>query len=310
MHDCCQTEAQLMDLVFDDAAGAQALLADIAACPACLKQYQSMMATLRAFDQAAEAMQPDETYWAGYEARLRARLIQAPPTLRERFAGLLAALLARPLIPVTVAALLLLIAASFIWQAQRRSTINEPATAKVTPPPMQTPATPESLIVQPPAFRPEKDVTAAPSRRLPRRRATEPRIETGAPDNLIVTDATEMVPPALATERHFERAQLLLRAFRNRRFDERADAPELADEKRRSRALIYDNILLRREAAAKGNVPVEDVLSSLEPLLLDIANLPDQPAPEEVQAIRERVQKTEIVATLQLYSSGALSRAN
>jgi len=135
-------------------------------------------------------------------------------------------------------------------------------------------------------------------------REPERRIETSAPDNLIAAGTVEPLLPALAPERHFERAQLLLRSFRNARFETGETALDLAYEKRRSRELIYDNILLRREAAAKGNVPVEDVLSSLEPLLLDIANLPDKPAPEALQAIRERVQKTEIVATLQIYSSG------
>lgn len=309
MHDCRQTEIQLIDLVFDEAAGAHALLAEISDCPACLAQYQAMMVTLRAFDQAAEAMQPAETYWAGYEARLRAKLTEAPPTMRERLAGLLAALFAKPLIPAVVgAALLLLIVASFIWQSQRRSTTDNPAVVKVTPSPQpaQTPAAPESTVAQqpsPPELRPQKPVTSTSARRVPRVRESERRVEMNAPDNLLAADSSQPVLPALAPERHFERAQLLLRAFRNSRFDEGTDAPDLAYEKRKSRELVYDNILLRREAAAKGNVPVEDVLSSLEPLLLDIANLPDKPAPEAVQAIRERVQKTEIVATLQIYSS-------
>ncbi|MFN7945395.1 MAG: hypothetical protein U0Z53_08590 [Blastocatellia bacterium] len=311
MHDCRQTEIELTDLVFDEAAGAHALLAEISDCPACLKQYQSMMAALRAFDQAAEAMQPDETYWAGYEARLRTRLTEAPPTMRERLAGWLAALFAKPLIPAAVgAALLLLIVASFIWQAHRRSTAGEPVIVKVTPtpPPAQIPAAPDAVVTPTPQpeIRPKRSPSVAPhSRRLPAVREPERRIEITAPDNLIAAAASEPVLPALAPERHFEKAQLLLRAFRNGRFDEREAAPDLTYEKRKSRELVYDNILLRREASAKGNVPVEDVLSSLEPLLLDIANLPDKPAPEAVQAIRERVQKTEIVATLQIYSSGA-----
>ncbi|HWQ31978.1 MAG TPA: hypothetical protein VNQ79_03775 [Blastocatellia bacterium] len=312
MHDCRKTEAQLIELVFDEAAGAQSLPAEIAGCPACLAQYQAMMTALRAFDQAAETLQPDESYWAGYEARLRAKLAEAPPPMRERFAGWLAAVFAKPLIPVAVtAALLLLIAASFIWQSRQRGTSGEPVIVSVTPSPqpVQTPSAPESIVVQQTPqseIRPKRSPSAAPhSRRLPAVREPERRIGITAPDNLMAAAASEPVLPALAPERHFERAQLLLRAFRNSRFDEGTDAPDLAYEKRKSRELIYDNILLRREAAAKGNLPVEDVLSSLEPLLLDIANLPDKPAPEAVQAIRARVQKTEIVATLQIYSSGA-----
>src|SRR5262249_53197868 len=113
------------------------------------------------------------------------------------------------------------------------------------------------------------------------------------------TDVSPVVTPAS----HFEKAQLLLRSFRNARAEGKSAAVDLAYEKRQAGKLVYDNILLRREAEAKGNLPVEEALNSLEPLLLDIANLPDRPSRGEVQAIRERIQKQEIIATLLIVSS-------
>jgi hypothetical protein len=104
------------------------------------------------------------------------------------------------------------------------------------------------------------------------------------------------------TARHVEQAQLLLRSFRNvRPADEgRLASSDLAHEKRRSRKLLYENIVLRREAASRGNLPVESLLDSLEPILLDIANLPDKPAPADLRAINERMRRKNLVAMLQI----------
>jgi hypothetical protein len=61
---------------------------------------------------------------------------------------------------------------------------------------------------------------------------------------------------------------------------------------------LNENIVLRRDAEMKAKYPTKMLLSDLEPLLIDIANLPDQAKPEEVRVIKDRVQKTEIVAAL------------
>ncbi|MCA1615615.1 MAG: zf-HC2 domain-containing protein [Acidobacteria bacterium] len=107
----------------------------------------------------------------------------------------------------------------------------------------------------------------------------------------------EANPTSLSASRHAEQAQQLLRAFRN------ADAgagSDLAYERGRSQELLYQNIVLRREAASRGNVAVESVLGSLEPILVDIANLSDKPAREDVRTISERMKKKDIVAQLQI----------
>src|ERR1051326_1891977 len=123
MHDCVKTYEQLVDLVFDEleAAARQRVLAEIAGCQHCLAQYQSMTETLRVFDQAAEVTLPGESYWAGYEARLRTRLEQERPTLKQRLAdwfGGLWLLMLRPL-PLTAGVAALLLAVGW-WGWQRR----------------------------------------------------------------------------------------------------------------------------------------------------------------------------------------------
>jgi len=110
------------------------------------------------------------------------------------------------------------------------------------------------------------------------------------------------------TARHLEQSELLLRAFRNVRAAHAGLRAEVAYERQRAQKLVYQNILLRREADASGDVQVSTLLDSLEPILLDIANLPDQPHDEDVKAIKERVERKNLVALLQVNS--AVARAN
>ncbi|MFL6207368.1 MAG: zf-HC2 domain-containing protein [Pyrinomonadaceae bacterium] len=110
------------------------------------------------------------------------------------------------------------------------------------------------------------------------------------------------------TVHHVEQAELLLRTFRNARADVTGAAADLSYEKRRAHQLLYQNIVLRREATSAGNVQVATLLDSLEPILLDIANLPAHARDEDVRAIKERVQRKNLVALLQVNST-ALARA-
>jgi hypothetical protein len=108
------------------------------------------------------------------------------------------------------------------------------------------------------------------------------------------------------TARHIERAQVLLRSFRN---TEGGTEFDLAYERQSSRRLLANNVLLRRDAEARRNLPMEDLLGSLEPFLLDIANLPDAPTRDDVRVIKARMEKKEIITALQVYSAPALSRS-
>jgi len=80
------------------------------------------------------------------------------------------------------------------------------------------------------------------------------------------------------------------------------------DERKRAQQLIVQNMMLRREADASGDVQISSLLESLEPILIDIANLPAKPDKDAVRAIRERVERKNIVALLQVNST-ALARA-
>ncbi|HJR08249.1 MAG TPA: zf-HC2 domain-containing protein [Pyrinomonadaceae bacterium] len=123
-----------------------------------------------------------------------------------------------------------------------------------------------------------------------------------AGDNAAARRNAEAAAGGSDAARHVEQAQLLLRSFRNARPAEqgRSASSDLAYDKERSKKLLYQNIVLRREAASRGNLPVESLLDSLEPILIDIANLPDRPAPADVRAINERMRRKNLVAMLQI----------
>ncbi|HEX5889011.1 MAG TPA: zf-HC2 domain-containing protein [Pyrinomonadaceae bacterium] len=124
----------------------------------------------------------------------------------------------------------------------------------------------------------------------------------------VVPETTRPADTQTMTALHFERAETLLRAFRNVRLNEPSAAAEVRYERSRAKQLIYQNMMLRREADTSGDVQIASLLDSLEPILLDIANLPDEPDNDTVRVIRERVERKNIVALLQVNST-ALARA-
>ena len=111
--------------------------------------------------------------------------------------------------------------------------------------------------------------------------------------------------PSLRVGRHTERVERLLRSFRNARLTEGDPTLDVADARRLSKHLLYSNIALRREAASAGDAPVEGLLDAVEPILIDISNLPDAPSQEAVGSIKERINRRRLVGVLQ--AQGMLS---
>jgi hypothetical protein len=100
--------------------------------------------------------------------------------------------------------------------------------------------------------------------------------------------------------RHAEKTELLLRSFRNVRRPLNTRTLDVSYEKENARKLLYQNIALRRDAATRGDEPTAALLNKLEPILLDIANLPSRARSGDVRSIEQRMEKKEIVATLQV----------
>lgn len=103
------------------------------------------------------------------------------------------------------------------------------------------------------------------------------------------------------TVNHLEKTQNLLRSIRNFPVSDGDEEIDVTYDKALSQRLLNENVVLRREAEMKAKFPTRTLLADLEPLLIDIANLPDHARPEDVRVIKERVVKTEIVAALTEY---------
>jgi len=219
-------------------------------------------------------------------------------------------------VAAAAAAILIVCAAVWILKIQKATLPEAPGIADTNSQPLKPPPQP----VKPrdeaaPTVRAAQGGSVAIAIRTPHRihrKTSEEGLAEGLPGDgaLFISERQPTVNPFIDVEtaRHIERAQLLLRSFRNTRDSGSRSDSDVSYERQGSRALLSNNVLLRRDAEAKGNLPVEELLGSLEPFLLDIANLPDKPSSDDVRAIKERMQKKEIVSALQIYSAPTLSQ--
>jgi hypothetical protein len=109
------------------------------------------------------------------------------------------------------------------------------------------------------------------------------------------------------TATHIEQSKLLLRSIKNVAIADNDDEIDVTYDKALSRRLLNENVVLRRDAEMKAKFPTKTLLADLEPFLIDIANLPDRARAEDVRVIKERVQKTEIVAALLGYQDRGIN---
>ena len=201
-----------------------------------------------------------------------------------------------------------------IWY-QSSSTSNQ--SVAHLPSPSPSPSVEKEDQPQPEASPKEKEPKNA--EREPSAKPKKPLVREPKPGEqfALVTDPVdpiatpERVRPADAqtlTAIHIEKSETLLVAFRNVRLNTATSDAEVAYERKRARQLVQQNMILRREADANGDVQIASLLESLQPILLDIANLPDKPDSNAVRTIRERVERKNIVPLLQV-NSAALARA-
>ena len=139
------------------------------------------------------------------------------------------------------------------------------------------------------------------------RHATAKRIERRIDNPGVLSTDVGFDLDEQETAKHIEQTENLLRSIRNVPLSDTDDEVDVTYDKALSRRLLIENVVLRRDAEMKAKFPTKTLLADLEPLLIDIANLPDRAKPEDLRAIKERVRKTEIVAALVDYQEPGLN---
>jgi len=142
----------------------------------------------------------------------------------------------------------------------------------------------------------------APLKATPTARLQQSK-NSGAADrsDVLFSDVVYDAAEEQDAQRHIEQAENLLRSVKNIQVSDDESEVDVSYEKALSRRLLNENVVLRRDAEMSGKFPTKTLLSDLEPFLIDIANLPDKASPNDLRVIKERVQKTEIVANLRSY---------
>jgi hypothetical protein len=211
-----------------------------------------------------------------------------------------AAIFARPLASV-IAALLLAIAVGIVYVISRRPEPNKAVADSSKPAPNQ-PSDKEP--------EPQKKPELVAAQPRPKHRVTPATNHAPADQSdVLSSDLAYLDIDEQDTARHIEQTQNLLRSIRNVPTTDSDEDIDVTYDKQLSRRLLNENIVLRRDAEMKAKFPTKTLLTDLEPFLIDIANLPDHARPEDVRAIKERVQKTEIVAALLGYQDrGTINR--
>jgi hypothetical protein len=134
MHNCKATQRKLIDLVFGEMqlSDRRQMLGELEACHVCQQEYRALSGTLRTARETMEAAQPDEEFWPGHHARMRARIeemadagavaLSSDARFTERLAAFARAFANASLrVPAPVAAALLVIfVASIIYAMYRR----------------------------------------------------------------------------------------------------------------------------------------------------------------------------------------------
>ena len=177
------------------------------------------------------------------------------------------------------------------------------------PTPQGTPSNHEPLHADPP----KSDSGPAKSKQI---RRISPLVRDGSNIAQVQPDADTTEPSntekagdiQALTAMHLQKSELLLRAFRNVRSAKGGRPAEIDYERKLAQQLIVRNMMLKREADASGDIQVSSLLENLEPILLDIANLPKSAGTDDIRVINDRVERKNIVAILQVNST-VLARA-
>jgi hypothetical protein len=286
---------------------AEQLNTHLRTCTSCANQFELLTAEGEMYARYDRELEISPSLWNGIAARLaeEERPVKSEPRFKpgQWFAGLFALPSFRVAMPVAAVLAIAVIAGIAYWQTRPQSSPTYVASADLqyqgstgqkdsNPSFVQAP--PETSGVDNPTDGPRVQIVDTKGTR----RNLKPATASDSSDVLYQPDDSISQRD---TASHLERAQNLLVSIRNLQLADDDQEVDVSYEKSESRRLLNENIVLRREAESSGKFPAKAMLGSLEPFLIDIANLPDKAKSSDVRLITDRVQRTEIVAELRAY---------
>jgi hypothetical protein len=319
--------------------------AHIFACRRCREQYETLRTAREIYSQYLFETEPPPDSWANFEARLAAENAKADGekvAVASRFLRRRQRMFGFSLSPAAAAMAALLVAcggiAFVLWQSDSTRKDGDKYIAEMetrnSPKPTQTNETSEkpttdlrvqsvtsdyaqknkNLIAESKSLKTRsnslsgkksfaetvKNNQKPASSNAKRNSATEIRLNE---ENRLADLQAQNLETEIAGQ--MEKVELLLRSFRNARSNETTEGFDVEYEKRQARKLLDRNALLKRGAENYGLSYAEELLSLVEPHLLEIANLETKPSTDRVLDIVDRVSNQNIIASLQAYSRAA-----
>ena len=111
----------------------------------------------------------------------------------------------------------------------------------------------------------------------------------------------------MAVSDHLDHAQIMLMELANADSNGPSQkAPEKIDmaiEQKRAEQLLVSNRLYEQTAQQTSDPEIQNILSALEPVLLEIAHSPDQISPQQFQQIQDRIRESGILFEVRVVGS-------
>jgi Putative zinc-finger len=275
-------------------------------CESCTLEFEALTAEAEGYARYDRELQISPVIWNGIAARIAAdgngtSRSKSSPT--RWFAGLF--MVPRPGFAFSTAALVLAAVFAGVVYLKTRQSVpqnSEAANRGNAGSPKISTGTNEATVFPVSSTTPNPATPPRPIEMAAAKPRVSNRLKPAKDDpGVLFTDAAYTDMEDKDTANHLEQAQNLLISVRTIQLSDDDQEIDVSYEKAESRRLLNENIVLRRDAEMAGKFPAKTMLGSLEPFLIDIANLPDKAPAKDVRQIRDRVEKTEIVAELRAY---------
>src|SRR5215471_6870194 len=299
----CDDCLNVLEAYVDGEAGersAEQVRAHLMKCASCTLEFEALTAEMETYARYDRELEISPAVWNGIAARISTEgngASRSKFSLTQWLAGWLAIPSVRFAIPAAALVLIAVVVGVAYWRSRPQAP--KPQVAMTPNNNLPSPVMPQESPKTPPVDEgnkgPEPVLVASnkPRRSEPKARHDDPGV--------LFADAAFSDIEEKDTASHLEQAQNLLISVRTIQLGDDDQEVDVSYEKAESRRLLNENIVLRRDAEMAGKFPAKTMLGSLEPFLIDIANLPDKAPAKDVRQIKDRVEKTEIVAELRAY---------